>query len=116
MPNCSCGGKILTVYIRQGKPLKWLSVGKVCIQCWTATWAAFTVPPGEDSVSVTTAWVDSELEPPDKGFRNMEIIVDPPAFLERKMGPGEPLFDKPLCTCGPGEKAKGKHNKKCPAK
>jgi len=30
---CSCGGKVLTVYIRQGKPLKWLPLGKACIQC-----------------------------------------------------------------------------------
>ena len=33
-------------------------------------------------------------------------------------GPGVPDFPspKPLCTCGPGERAKGKHNRHCPAK
>ena len=31
--TCSCGGKVLTVYTRQGKPLKWVPLGKACIQC-----------------------------------------------------------------------------------
>ena len=50
-----CGGKVLTVYIRQGKPLRWLPVGRVCIQCWKAQWTALTIPAGQDSGEVSTA-------------------------------------------------------------
>ena len=36
-------------------------------------------------------------------------------YAERDLKPGEPLDElKPICTCGPGERAKGKHNKYCP--
>ena len=33
--TCSCGGKVLTIYYRQGKPSKWIALGKMCIQCKT---------------------------------------------------------------------------------
>ena len=51
---------------------------------------------------------------------NDDRIPEPIAvygYAERDLEPGEPLFGdepKPTCTCGPEEKAKGKHNRYCP--
>ena len=57
--------------------------------------------------------------PPDKGKGKLVLDFRPPPEAIKPLGTERSagvLLAKPACTCGPGERAKGKHNKKCPAR
>lgn len=153
--TCSCGGKVLTVYIRQGKPLRWVPLGKMCIQC--KTWEGEVYTPATPQVD-STAPTDEQLAAALKADAGLPLTETDEALL-RGLGAGAfPPPDaqgiprdsprgkatlreqyirlvseatargterqilayqealKPPCTCGPGERVKGKHNRHCLAR
>lgn len=75
------------------------------------THQADTTPP--DQRTATADGPGRPDFPPDKG----KATVAPTSAVVTELT-GEALKKSlaSLCTCGPGERAKGKHNKKCPAR